>query len=201
MPAQSAEAAPEKIEEPKQKKEGFFSEIVKFTIVALLIVLPIRMFIAQPFIVSGASMDPTFETGEYLIVNQLSYHIGNPSRGQIVIFKYPKDESKYFIKRVIGLPGETLAIDGTTVTIKNAAYPLGFKLNEPYISTQNEKEDKLTVELKAGEYFVMGDNRRQSSDSRSWGTLPRNLIVGTPLIRLFPFERISLLPGSVSESK
>src|SRR5438105_1933429 len=89
---------------PPPKKESFFGEIFKFTLIALVIVLPIRFFIAQPFIVQGASMDPTFETGEYLIVDQLSYHLGNPERGQVIIFKYPKDESKYFIKRVIGLP-------------------------------------------------------------------------------------------------
>jgi signal peptidase I len=73
-----------------------------------LIVLPIRLFIAQPFIVSGASMDPTFETGEYLIVDQLSYKIDNPKRGEVVIFKYPKDETKYFIKRIIGFPEKLL---------------------------------------------------------------------------------------------
>jgi signal peptidase I len=125
--------------QPQPKKENFFGEIAKFTIVALLVVLPIRLFIAQPFIVSGASMDPTFETGQYLIVDQLSYHVGNPDRGQVIIFKYPKDETKYFIKRVIGLPGETVIIDGTSVIIKNKQHPDGFKLIEPYISLNNRK--------------------------------------------------------------
>src|SRR4051812_20415331 len=107
------------------KKENFFWEIFKFTVIALIIILPIRLFIAQPFIVSGASMDPTFETGEYLIVDQLSYRTGDPVRGQVMIFRYPKDETKYFIKRVIGLPGETVSIDGTVVSIKNTAHPEG----------------------------------------------------------------------------
>jgi signal peptidase I len=183
------------------KKESFFGEIVKFTIIALVIVLPVRLFIAQPFIVSGASMDPTFATGEYLIVDQISYHIGNPSRGQVTVFKYPKDESKYFIKRIIGLPGETVVIDGTNVIIKNKAHPDGFTLNEPYISLNNEKEDSLSMTLKDGEYFVMGDNRRESFDSRSWGVLPRDLIIGTPFVRLFPANKISIFPGDFKEAK
>ncbi|MES2437184.1 MAG: signal peptidase I [Patescibacteria group bacterium] len=177
------------------KKESFWGEIIKFTLFALLIVLPIRLFIAQPFIVSGASMDPAYETGEYLIVDQLSYHLNDPARGDVVIFKYPKDETKYFIKRVIGLPGDTVQIDGTQVIIFNDANPDGLKLREPYISFANEKEDSLRVTLKDDQYFVMGDNRRQSSDSRSWGTLPRELIVGTPFIRLFPLNKISVFPG------
>ena len=183
------------------KKESFFGEIIKFTIIALAIVLPIRLFIAQPFIVSGASMDPTFATGEYLIVDQLSYHIGDPARGQVVIFKYPKDETKFFIKRVIGLPGETVIIDGTSVIIKNKANLDGFKLNEPYISLNNEKEDSITVTLKTGEYFVMGDNRKESFDSRAWGVLPRDLIIGTPFVRLFPANKINIFPGDYKEAK
>jgi signal peptidase I len=183
------------------KKESFWGEIIKFTLFALLIVLPIRLFIAQPFIVSGASMDPTFASGEYLIVDQISYRLGNPARGEVIIFKYPKDQTKYYIKRVIGLPGDTVVIDGTKVTIKNAANPEGFDLNEPYISFRNEKEDNMTVTLKDNQYFVMGDNRLQSSDSRAWGTLPRNLIIGTPFVRLFPFTRLSVYPGDYKDNQ
>lgn len=186
---------------PPPKKEGFFREIVKFTIFALVIVLPIRLFIAQPFIVSGASMDPTFESGEYLIVDQLSNKLEEPVRGQVVIFKYPKDETKYFIKRVIGLPGETIIIDGTTVTIKNKERPQGFTLTEPYIDLRNEKEENVNITLKDGQYFVLGDNRRQSSDSRAWGTLPRDNIIGTPFVRLFPFSKISIFPGKFEEAR
>ncbi len=185
------------------KKESFFGEIIKFTIIALIIVLPVRLFIAQPFIVSGASMDPTFATGEYLIVDQLSYHIGDPARGQVIIFKYPKDETKYFIKRVIGLPGETVSFEGTNVIITNKANPDGFTLNEPYVSLNNEKDDTglAPVTLKAGEYFVMGDNRKESFDSRAWGPVPRSLVIGTPFVRLFPANKISILPGDYHEAK
>jgi signal peptidase I len=200
---ESPDADP-KLQSPQpeeKKKEGFWGEIIRFTFFALLIVLPIRLFIAQPFIVSGASMDPTFASGEYLIVDQLTYRLNNPKRGEIVIFKYPKDESKYFIKRIIGLPGEVVELEGTEVTIKNKQYPEGLKLDEPYITDRNEKEDHMTITLKDDQYFVMGDNRRQSSDSRAWGTLPRNLIVGTPFVRLFPMNRIGIFPGDSSNSK
>jgi signal peptidase I len=186
---------------PTPKKDSFFTEIFKFVFFTLIIVLPIRFFIAQPFIVSGASMDPTFETGQYLIVDQLSYHLGSPERGQVIIFKYPKDTSKYFIKRVIGLPGETVIIDGTKVTIKNKQHPNGFTLNEPYIDSRNQAEGAETITLPSNQYFVMGDNRRQSSDSRAWGTVPRSDIIGTPFLRLFPFDKIGVEPGYYKESQ
>ncbi len=183
------------------KKENVWFEVIRFIIIVLAIVLPVRLLIAQPYIVSGASMDPAFETGEYIVVDLLSYEIGQPQRGQVVVFRYPNNPSVYYIKRIIGLPGETVILDGTTVTIKNKQHPEGFTLNEPYISNRNEKEDSLTKNLLADEYFVLGDNRRESSDSRSWGVLPKKFIVGTPFVRLFPFDRISFRPGLYPEPK
>lgn len=175
------------------KKESFLWELIKFTVIALAIVIPIRLFIAQPFVVSGTSMDSTFHDGEYLIVNQFSYHFSDPTRGQIVIFRNPKNESVFFIKRVIGLPGETVQISGTQVIIKNSNHPDGFVLKEPYLGSTSS--GNMSITLEKDQYFVMGDNRRASSDSRSWGTLPRSDIVGTPLFRLFPINRLSLKPG------
>lgn len=202
MESSSAPFEPSNKPQPTEKKENFFWEIFKFTAIALAIVLPIRLFIAQPFIVSGASMDPTFKTGQYLIVDQLSYHLGEPQRGQVVIFKYPKDETKYFIKRIIGLPGETVKIEGTQVTIINKANPQGFTLTEPYIEADHEKDDSpMSFTLKADEYFVLGDNRAQSFDSRAWGVVPRSLIIGTPFVRLFPLGKISIFPGDYPEAK
>lgn len=182
-------------------KDNFWFEIIRFIIVVLAVVLPIRLLIAQPFIVSGASMDPTFETGEYLIVDQLSYKLENPGRGQVIIFRYPNDPSKYFIKRIIGLPGETVTLSGTSVTIKNSTYPEGFTLTEPYISHRNEKEEDMTIQIPADNYFVLGDNRLQSSDSRSWGLLSKKLIIGTPFVRLYPFNRLDFKPGLYPEPK
>lgn len=185
---------------PMRTKEegGFFSELFKFALIALFIVLPFRIFVAQPFIVNGASMDPTFKNGDYLIVDQLTFRFGDPERGTPVIFKYPKDPTKYFIKRIVGLPSETVIVRGSKVVIKNDANPQGFELDEPYIEfTKND--DDLTVTLSPDEYFVMGDNRAGSSDSRSWGALPRSLIVGRPLLRLFPLNELGVLPGNFEE--
>lgn len=179
---------------PEPRGEHPLTEIVRFAIIALIIVLPIRIFIAQPFIVSGASMVDTFHNNEYLIVDQLTYRFEDPDRGDVVIFRYPRDPSKFFIKRVIGLPGDTLSIDGDVVTVTNETYPDGFVLPEPYV--YSTMDSYLTVTLGPGEYFVMGDNRNASSDSRSWGTLDEGNIVGRALIRLFPVADAGVLPGA-----
>lgn len=171
-------------------------EIIQFAVIALIIVLPIRMFIAQPFIVSGASMEETFHTGEYLIVDQVDYHFEAPVRGDVIVFRYPRDPSKFFIKRVIGLPGDTIAIDGNVVTIKNSEFPEGITLDEPYIKSM-EPTTHLEEKLGDREYFVMGDNRDQSSDSRIWGVLQQENIIGRALVRLFPVNEIGLFPGRV----
>ncbi|MFH0846369.1 MAG: signal peptidase I [Patescibacteria group bacterium] len=176
-----------------ENKENFILETLKFSLIAILIVLPFRIFIAQPFLVEGASMSPNFETGHYLIVDQLSYNFEKPERGEIVIFKYPKDTTKFFIKRIIGLPNETITLDGDTISIINSAYPEGFVLDEPYIKS-SFKNKKETIVLGAKEYYVLGDNRAASSDSRVWGVLPEELIVGRAFLRLFPFNQISLFP-------
>jgi signal peptidase I len=177
------------------KEEHPLTEIVRFSLIAILIVIPIRMFIAQPFIVSGASMDETFHSGEYLIVDQLSYYFEQPKRGEVVIFKYPRDPSKYFIKRVIGVPGDTLTIDGNTVSITNEANPNGYVLDEPYIKSMRPGAS-LSETLGEHEYFVMGDNRDQSSDSRTWGVLQESYIVGRAFLRLFPPGELDYFPGS-----
>lgn len=181
--------------QPEIKKENFLKEIVKFTIIALAIIIPVRTYIAQPFIVNGASMDPTFETGQYLIVDQLSYHFKEPKRQDVIIMRYPRDPSTYFIKRIIGLPGETVRFKGGIATIINAENPKGMILEEPYIAAEHRSSDSFSITLSDTEYFVMGDNRAQSSDSRIWGPLERKLIVGKPLVRLVPLSEISLFPG------
>lgn len=179
--------------EIKPKEKGFFREMLEFGIVALLIVVPFRIFIAQPYIVNGASMDPTFETGDYLIVDQLTYRFTTPERGSVFIFKYPKDRSLYFIKRVIGLPLETIEIHNGDITIKNSAHPEGFTLDEPYV--QFAKIENSTITLKDGEYFAVGDNRLGSADSRMWGPVPKSDIIGRPILQLFPLKKLGVFPG------
>lgn len=175
---------------------NFYKELVKLVLLSLLIVVPFRIYIAQPFIVEGASMDPTFETGDYLIVDELTYHFRTPERGSILIFKYPKDPKKSFIKRVIGLPEERVSIAGGQITVTNAKHPEGFLLDEPYVELG--KSDSADYILGAGEYFVLGDNRLSSADSRIWGPVPEDNIIGRPIIRFFP---PALFPGDNSKRK
>ncbi|HEY4714960.1 MAG TPA: signal peptidase I [Candidatus Paceibacterota bacterium] len=181
---------------PQESRAHSFWEMVRFALLALLIVIPIRVFVAQPFIVSGNSMVPTFHDNDYLIVDELSYRFAEPARNDVVVFRYPKDISKFFIKRIIGLPNDTLTIDGSKVTVKNERNPEGFVMEEPFV--KNQSSNQLSITLKNDEYFVMGDNRIASSDSRIWGILPRNLIVGRAFVRLLPLYSISYLPGAYS---
>lgn len=188
---------PEKSKWHKHARDAW--DLVKFAVIALAIVIPIRMFIAQPFVVSGDSMFPTFHNSEYLIIDEISYILGTPKRGDVVIFKYPNDPSRYFIKRIIGLPNEKIDIKNGEITIINKENPDGFKLVEPYI----DEKFYTTDNFKTGdeEYFVMGDNRNRSSDSRSWGLLPRKLMTGRAFLRLLPIKEISYLPGYYKEVK
>lgn len=188
------------IEETPDEPHGFFTEIFQFSLIALLIIVPVRIFIAQPFIVSGASMETTFSGGQYLIVDQLTYQFDDPHRGDVIIFKYPKDPSKFFIKRVIGIPGDTVSIEGNTVSVSNEAHPDGVTYAEPYVHAMTPGA-ALEETLGEGEYFVMGDNRDHSSDSRVWGILPEENIVGRAYLRLFPFSKIGLLPGTYDQEQ
>lgn len=174
-------------------------DLVKFIALALIIVIPIRTFIAQPFIVSGVSMMPTFQNGEYLIVDELSYNLGNINRGDVAIFKYPHDTSRYFIKRIIGLPNEKIKISGDKITIINNTHPDGFILKEPYIRELFKTEGEYVTS--ENEYFVMGDNRNQSSDSRTWGVLNKKFLIGRAYLRLLPFGEISYLPGEYRQTE
>jgi signal peptidase I len=153
------------------------------------------MYIAQPFIVSGPSMDPTFNTGQYLIVDQISYRFEDPKRNEVIVFKYPRDPKTFYIKRIIGLPGETVHIDKGIVTIINDQNPDGFVLADGYISNNHKTNETFQTILESDEYFVMGDNRAESSDSRLWGALKEEYIVGRPFLRLLPFSKIEIFPG------
>lgn len=179
---------------PEGQHENYFTELLKLAVIAALIIIPIRLFVAQPFIVSGASMDPTFKSGQYLIVDELTYRFDAPKRGEVIIFHYPKDPTQFFIKRIIGLPGETVHIErgGVSITKTNGEE---IDLSETYVKNVGNG-NTISKTLGKGEYFVMGDNRPESSDSRTWGILPEKNIVGRAFLRLLPFQNISILPGS-----
>lgn len=170
------------------------AEVIQFAVIALIIVVPIRVFIAQPFIVSGASMQETFNSGEYLIVDQVTYRFHEPQRGDVIVFRYPRDPSKFFIKRIIGLPGDKIEIKESVITITNDEHPEGWVLHEPYIRSMKPQPPR-SANLGPGDYFVLGDNRDQSSDSRTWGILRKENIIGRAVLRLFPVERLGLMPG------
>ena len=177
-----------------QGQYSFLSLIITIVVI-LAIAFGIRFYVATPYLVEGASMEETFHTYDYLIVDRLTYHFTAPARGDVIVLKFPLDTTRTFIKRIIGLPGETVILHGETVTIKNAAHPNGFVLNEPYISDIHQTNSEETITLKPGEYFVMGDNRKESADSRYWGTLPADDIIGRPLLRIYPFNQIGGYPG------
>lgn len=170
----------------------FWRDFLRFIIISALIIIPIRTWVAQPFLVRGASMEPTFEDGEYLIIDELSYRFRSPERGEVIVFRYPEDPSKFFIKRIIGLPGETIEIRGNKIfLVKNSERQ---ELSEPYLEEALTTPDGV-VTLNDNEYFMLGDNRLFSSDSRRWGALNENLIIGRAILRLWPPIHINFLPG------
>ncbi len=171
--------------------KSFFSfiwEITKVVVIALLIVLPIRYFLFQPFLVKGESMEPNFGTGDYLIIDQLSYRIREPQRGEVVVFKYPHLPSQRYIKRIVGLPGETVEIKDGKLTISGAQLDESTYLSN--LAYTDQREFKI-ITLSENEYFVLGDNRIASSDSRVWGPLPRENIIGRVFVRAWPVAALA----------
>jgi signal peptidase I len=169
---------------------SFIWELLKIIFIALVIVVPIRYFIFQPFLVQGPSMEPSFDSGDYLIVDEISYKFREPQRGEVIVFHYPFDPSQRFIKRIIGLPGETVEIKGGKVTVYNKEGALVLDESEylyPALGTQGN----FRVSLADDEYFVLGDNRPISADSRRWGTLPRKNIIGRVFLRLWPLTSVA----------
>jgi signal peptidase I len=174
----------------------FLWDLLKTGIVVFIIAFAIRYFLIQPFVVEGSSMMPNFIDTEYLLAEKLSYSLAQPDRGDVVIFKYPQNPSVNFIKRVIGLPGETVTIENNTVKIINNNNPNGFVLNESkYLPSGVQTitgEKVYSITLKDNEYFVMGDNREHSSDSREWGILPKANIIGRAWLIIKPLDKFGI---------
>lgn len=160
----------------------FVLDLLKTGLVVFVIAFILRYFIVQPYIVDGQSMTPNYQNNEYLLAEKVSYMLGQPKRGDVVVFRYPKNPSLNYIKRVIGLPGETINIKNSIVTITNSEHPNGMVIKEEYLPSSTKTEvgngQPLTKKLNDNEYFVMGDNRAGSSDSREWGVLPKANIAG-----------------------
>ncbi len=167
---------------------AFIFEVVQIVLISSAIIIPVRYFLIQPFYVKGASMEPNFYDHEYLIIDELSYRFRTPERGEIVVFRYPRDPSQYFIKRVVALPGETIEITSGEVVIYNTEHPNGLKLNEEYLTETTNGKERVT--LGPDEYYVLGDNRDSSLDSRSFEALPIDNIIGRVWVRGLPLSRI-----------
>lgn len=178
---------------PKSKLRSvgeFFWEMFKIAVIALVIIIPVRYFLIQPFYVKGASMEPNFYDHEYLIIDEISYRLNQPKRGDIVVFKYPKDPKQFFIKRIVGLPKEKVSIKDNKVYINDQ------QLQEDYLPADVETRLPLRgyseVALADGEYFLLGDNREQSLDSRVFGPVKEDYIIGRTWIRGWPFNRLTV---------
>lgn len=189
---------------------SFLWEVAKVFFWALVIIVPIRVFLLQPFFVQGASMEPNFKDGDYLIVNEFGYKITKIfddlkgphlltvgsfrefERGDVVVFRYPRNPEQFFIKRIVGLPGEEVRVQDGRVTVFNKENPQGLVLDETYLArglvTSGSVERKLTKD----EYFVLGDNRSASHDSRSWGALPKDDVIGKVLLRAWPVTEAAI---------
>jgi len=167
----------------------FLWEFVQIALISLIIIIPIRYYVVQPFFVKGASMEPTFQDSDYLIVDELSYHLRVPHRGEVIVFRFPENTKQFYIKRIVGLPNETIKITDGHITVINKEYPEGFVLNESDYLVPDNTPGSVEKVLGEMDYFVVGDNRLHSFDSRRWGELERKYIIGKVLFRIWPFER------------
>lgn len=174
---------------PKAKTIALVLEMIQVLAVSLAIIIPVRWFLIQPFYVQGASMEPNFFDREYLIIDELSYRFGEPERGDVVVFHYPNDPKQFFIKRVIGLPGETVEISDGKIRIYNVPNPNGTLLDETVYLDQDFTAASQTVTLKADQYYLLGDNRSSSLDSRFFGPVSRKYVVGRVWVRGYPVDR------------
>ena len=168
---------------------SFFLELIQVLAISLAIIIPVRYFLIQPFYVKGASMEPNFFDHEYLIINEISYRFQKPERGEILVFHYPNDPKNYFIKRIVGLPGETVEISNGQVKIYNDEYPNGIILDEHSYLDDVYTSQTTTETLGQDEYFVLGDNRASSLDSRYFGPIESDVIVGKVWLRGWPLDR------------
>jgi len=170
----------------------FLFEMVKIAVLAGITIGLIRYYLFKPFYVKGASMEPNFFEKEYLIIDELSYRFREPVRGEVIVFRYPENPKEYFLKRIIGLPGETVKISGGQILLYNQAHPEGISVDETYLPEEIKTEGDRTIKIGDEQYFVLGDNRSNSFDSRRFGSISRSLIVGRAWLRGWPVTRAEI---------
>jgi signal peptidase I len=171
--------------------KGGIIEVGKVILTVLVTVIIIRLFVFQVFEVEGSSMEPNFHNNEYLLVEKVSYRLHAPKRGDVVVFKYPNNPEVNYIKRIIGLPGETVRIANNQVSVNGQPLAEGYLTSgeETLVSAAGDRPYELT--LSSDQYFMMGDNREHSSDSRDWGPLKRDLMIGRASVVIFPHSGVS----------
>ena len=170
-------------------------QFIETIFLVLIIVLPIRFLLFEPFFVVGESMEPTFHSLDYLIIDKISYRFREPHRSEVIIFRPPVNQSVFYIKRIIGLPNERINIKNGKITIFNKDHPDGFLLRDPDLPNI-QTPGEFSVQVKAGTYFVLGDNRDQSYDSRRWGLLPKKDVIGKVAFNLIPLSKVFRLVKS-----
>lgn len=170
----------------------FILEIAKIAVLAGITIGLIRYYLFKPFYVKGASMEPNFFEKEYLIIDELSYRFREPQRGEVVVFKYPDNPKEYFLKRIIGMPGETIKISGGKVMIYNGEYPEGIYVDEMYLPESIRTDGERTIKIGNSQYYLLGDNRHNSFDSRRFGPVDESLIVGRAWVRGWPVGRMEI---------
>lgn len=179
---------------------AFFMDIIETVVIAIAIFITVYLFLLQPHQVRGESMEPTFQDGQYILTDKLSYRFHDPERGDVIVFKDPQNQAIDFIKRIIGLPGEKVKLVGGRVVIINTKYPGSLTLNETYTNGAptlpgSQIKDGDEYLIPPGNYFVFGDNRDHSSDSREFGVISRDLIIGRAWLRYWPLPNASFIPG------
>lgn len=176
---------------------GLVYEISRTVIVLVLVVVFIHLYIATIFVVSGPSMNPTFATDQFTIVNRVEYYFHQPERGDVVSVKFPGNPRIKYIKRVIGLPNEQIQTRLGRVYIFNKEFPDGKILDEPYLPKEFKTEPDGVWKLGPDEFFIIGDNRPNSSDSRTWGPLPRDYVIGRVTLVFFPFDAAKIVAPQI----
>lgn len=179
MDTNQSEINPE-LSQPKERRSGFLQflkDVLETLILAIVLFVSINLISAR-IRVDGASMEPTLVSGEYVIVNRISYRLGSPKRGDIIVFHFPRDPKEEYIKRVIGLPGDEVEVKN------NAVYVNGQHLDESYLKVTTNYIG--TWKVPESQLFVLGDNRNNSSDSHDWGTVPKDYVVGKAILVYWP---------------
>ncbi|HUW21969.1 MAG TPA: signal peptidase I [Candidatus Bathyarchaeia archaeon] len=180
------------------KKVGaFFLDIIETGVIALSIFIVVYLFVMQPHEVKGNSMFPSFEHGEFLLTDKISYRLNQPQRGDVIVFRAPLNTQFDYIKRIIGLPRETVMVKDGYIYIQNQKVDEIYLPEDTVIRAGNAFSEGKPVTIPEGQYFVMGDNRAHSSDSRDWGTVPRDNIVGRVWFRYWPFDRFGKIDRAV----